>query len=129
LGDRSNNPYVPQANQSFVIYGQGITDGAGSFDYGKVCLATMRAGQTMRFMTSNAAATPYTAMEIPAHIASSPGNVNIFRQAVIGGISGIANIRLQNVGSVSGAADGSIWYDGSNFKGRIGGVDRTFTLT
>ena len=129
LGDRSNNPYVPQSNQSFVIYGQGVIDGAGSTDYGKVCLATMRAGQTMRFMTSNSPAAPYAAMEITAHIAPGPGNVNIFRQAVLGGVNGIANIRLMSVGSVSGAADGSIWYDGSNFRGRIGGVDKTFTLT
>ena len=129
LGDRSNSPYVPQTGQSIVIYGQGRNQTPGDTEYGNVDICTMRAGQTLRFGTSNALNTPYYAMQITAHISGGPGNVNIFRMAVLGGTSGIPNMRLLSVGSVSGAADGSIWYDGTNFRGRLGGVDKTFTLT
>ena len=119
LGTVSNNPYVPIPGQSLVIFGQGRAEGGASWEFGNVDICTMRGGQTMRFGTSGTQNDPRFAMQITGHVPGGPGNVNIFRQAVIGGISGIANIRLQNVGSVTGANDGSIWYDGSNYRGRL----------
>lgn len=119
--DRSNAPYTPLAAQSFVIMAQGYdsTVNATVDKYNNVWLATMRNGQAMAFATtpSGPNATPIAFMQ-----GTSGGNLNIFRLAVIGGVTGIPNVRLQSVGVITPAVAGQcyLWYDGTNLKASAG---------
>lgn len=119
--DRSNAPYTPLAAQSFVIMSQGYDSGVNpSCDkYNNVWLATMRNGQAMTFATtpSGPNASPLGAMQI-----TSGQNVNIFRLAVLGGVAGIPNLRLQSVGVITPAAAGQcyLWFDGTNLRASAG---------
>ncbi len=121
--DRSNAPYPPLVAQSFVIMAQGYnsTVNATADGYNNVWLATMRNGQAMVLATTTGGpnATPVAALQV-----TPGGNINIFRLAVIGGIAGIPNIRLQSIGTIGAgiiaAGTSYIWYDGTNLKASAG---------
>lgn len=129
-GDRSNNPYTPQSGQSLVVFGGGRNETTGELEYGNVDICTMRAGQNIRFGTSNVLNSPKYAMQITAH--AEPGNVNIYRTLVIGvgGFAGIPQLKFQTpISGIAAPGDGFLWWDGTNLKFQSGGVERTLSWT
>lgn len=60
------------------------------------------------------------------------GNTNFAPTAILdlaASTTSVASLRMRSGTAPSSPNDGDIWFDGTNFKARIGGVTKTFTLT
>nr|MDQ2987451.1 hypothetical protein [Armatimonadota bacterium] len=133
---RYEKPYTIAAGtydvggKSLAIYPGGFTQGVGPSTtqaLQTVDIVGMQAGRILRFGASTTAANPIFAMAI-----GSDGNVQTYnRLGIAASTANGAGIRI-NAGvdvTAGSAANGDVWCTATDFKCKVGGVVKTFTLT
>jgi hypothetical protein len=114
--------YSATPSQTFVISGAG-QESAAYEETGWVSLMTMQGNRGMEFRVCAVTNTPLKVMQLDAF-----QHTNLFgRLGWNASATSQAPIRLPSTASPT-VGNGDIWFDGTNFKARVGGVTKTFTL-
>ena len=112
--------------KSLSIYSGGFVEGVGPSQTNAlqtVDICGMQAGRSIRIGASPTVANPIFSAQFDPN-----GRVGLFNRLYWGTTSGFAPMRFP-VSSGIAVGTGDVWFDGTNFKCNVGGVDKTFTIT